>query len=48
MGKFVVGDPESSDKIIPEDKVPAEYRFPAIFKGEGIGGHAYHVFGEPR
>jgi hypothetical protein len=23
-------------------------RFPAIFKGQGVRGHRYHVFDEPR
>lgn len=48
MGKFIVGEPESSDEIISEDEVPAGYRFPEMFKGEGVRGHAYHVFDEPR
>ncbi len=48
VGKFIVGQPEGSDEIIPEDHVPAGQRFPAMFRGEGVRGHQYHVFSEPR
>ncbi|KAI9831199.1 MAG: hypothetical protein M1826_003864 [Phylliscum demangeonii] len=48
VGKFLVGQPEGSDNIIPEERVPASQRFPALFRGEGVRGHRYHVFNEPR
>jgi len=48
VGKFIVGQPESSDEIISEDQVPEPYRFPAMFRGEGVRDHRYHVFDEPR
>lgn len=48
MGKFVVGEPESSDEQIDEGEVPVGHRFPDMFKGEGVRGHKYHVFGKPR
>ena len=48
VGKFVVGEPETTDDIISEDQVPENLRFPAIFKGQGVRGHRYHVFDEPR
>ncbi|KAK8221845.1 Protein cwh43 [Zalaria obscura] len=48
VGKFVVGQPEGSDEIISEDQVPQGLRFPALFKGDGVRGHRYHVFDEPR
>ncbi|KAH0559759.1 hypothetical protein GP486_003722 [Trichoglossum hirsutum] len=48
VGKFVVGQPENSDEHISEDQVPDAYRFPAMFRGEGVRGHRYHVFDEPR
>ena len=48
VGKFVVGEPESTDDIISEDQVAENLRFPAIFKGQGVRGHRYHVFDEPR
>ncbi|KAJ9624163.1 Protein cwh43 [Taxawa tesnikishii (nom. ined.)] len=48
VGKFVVGQPEGSDDIISEDNVPEGLRFPALFRGEGVRGHRYHVFDEPR
>ncbi|KAK9235791.1 Frag1/DRAM/Sfk1 family-domain-containing protein [Lipomyces kononenkoae] len=48
-GKFVIGvDPTSSNVQIPESQVPKEYHYPAIFRGEGVRGHRYHVFDEPR
>lgn len=46
--KFIVGQPESTDNTIPEEDVPEGYRFPEIFKGDGVRGHHYHVFDEPR
>lgn len=48
VGKFVVGQPEGTDKLIPEDLVPQGLRFPAMFRGQGVRGHRYHVFDEPR
>ncbi|KAF2470272.1 calcofluor white hypersensitive protein-like protein [Lindgomyces ingoldianus] len=48
VGKFVVDQPEGGNEIIPEDHVPPGLRFPALFRGEGVRGHAYHVFNEPR
>lgn len=49
LGKFVVGQPaDYSDTRISEDQVPPGLRFPAMFKGEGVRGHRYHVFDEPR
>lgn len=49
LGKFVVGQPpDYSDTRIPEEQVPPGLRFPDMFKGEGVRGHFYHVFDEPR
>ncbi|GAB7363365.1 hypothetical protein MBLNU230_g3645t1 [Neophaeotheca triangularis] len=48
VGKFVVGQPEGSDTIIAEDQVQPDLRFPALFQGQGVRGHRYHVFDEPR
>ncbi|KAF2084546.1 calcofluor white hypersensitive protein [Saccharata proteae CBS 121410] len=48
VGKFVVGQPEGSDELIGEDQVPYGQRFPTLFRGEGVRGHRYHVFDEPR
>ncbi|KAK2779866.1 hypothetical protein FQN52_002346 [Onygenales sp. PD_12] len=48
VGKFVVGQPEGSNTRISEDHVPAGLRFPALFRGQGVRGHRYHVFDEPR
>jgi hypothetical protein len=33
---------------VHENEVPAGWRFPALFRGEGVRGHRYHVFDEPR
>ncbi|KAK4556251.1 Protein cwh43 [Recurvomyces mirabilis] len=48
VGKFVVGEPDGSGELIPEDQVPLGLRFPSMFRGEGVRGHRYHVFDEPR
>ena len=48
VGKFIVGQPESGNDMIPEEQVPEPLRFPALFRGEGVRGHRYHVFDEPR
>ncbi|OAX84807.1 hypothetical protein ACJ72_00830 [Emergomyces africanus] len=49
VGKFLVGQPEDTSNIrISEDHVPAGLRFPALFRGQGVRGHRYHVFDEPR
>lgn len=48
VGKFIVGQPEGSDDHVSEDQVPEDQRFPALFRGEGVRGHRYHVFDEPR
>jgi len=50
VGKFVIGQPESStpNQLVEEEKVPMGWRFPTLFKGEGVRGHRYHVFDGPR
>lgn len=49
VGKFVIGEPESEDEMrLPEEMVPEGRRFPALFRGQGVRGHRYHVFDEPR
>ena len=53
VGKFLVGasaeaSAEARDARIEESQVPAGMRFPAMFRGEGVRGHRYHVFDEPR
>ena len=48
VGKFLVGEPEGTDTMVPEDQTPEGLRFPALFRGEGVRGHRYHVFDEPR
>lgn len=53
VGKFLIGAKEDASaegrsKTINETEVPEGMRFPQMFKGEGVRGHAYHVFDEPR
>lgn len=50
VGKFVVGEPENGGEIkrVSEDQVPEGYKFPSMFRGEGVRGHRFHVFDEPR
>ncbi|MCJ1475136.1 hypothetical protein MMC13_003796 [Lambiella insularis] len=48
VGKFVVGEAEGGNERISEEQVPAGLRFPSLFRGEGVRGHRYHVFDEPR
>ncbi|KAL9031495.1 MAG: hypothetical protein Q9196_000474 [Gyalolechia fulgens] len=48
VGKFVVGQGESSNERIEEDQVPPGLRFPSMFRGQGVRDHRYHVFDEPR
>jgi hypothetical protein len=53
LGKFQIGAREDGvaevrDARIDEAQVPEGMRFPALFRGEGVRGHRYHVFDEPR
>ncbi|OAA65382.1 Frag1/DRAM/Sfk1 [Niveomyces insectorum RCEF 264] len=60
VAKFVVPDSEARartlfeandetrNKRVAEADVPEGWRFPALFRGEGVRGHQYHVFNEPR
>jgi hypothetical protein len=53
VGKFVIGEPVPEDEkvrntAIKEEEVPEGRRFPQMFYGEGVRGHFYHVFDEPR
>ncbi|MCJ1307744.1 hypothetical protein MMC25_001392 [Agyrium rufum] len=48
VGKFAVGKPQGGNDRISEQDVPEGFRFPAMFRGEGVRGHRYHVFDEPR
>ncbi|PSK76846.1 hypothetical protein CJJ07_003351 [Candidozyma auris] len=34
--------------FISEDEVSPDLRMPSLFRGEGVRGHRYHVFDEPR
>ncbi|CAK7232704.1 Protein cwh43 [Sporothrix curviconia] len=39
---------EVRNRRVSEHEVPEGWRFPALFRGEGVRGHRYHVFDEPR
>jgi len=41
-------DDEARNLRVAEEDVPQGWRFPALFRGEGVRGHQYHVFDEPR
>lgn len=40
--------PDQRNRRISEDSVPSGWRFPAMFRGDGVRDHYYHVFDEPR
>jgi hypothetical protein len=49
VGKFIVGATDTNDvEQATESSVPESLRFPGKFRGEGVRGHQYHVFKEPR
>ena len=48
VGKFIVGQAEGSDQQVDESEVSEGLRFPAMFGGQGVRGHFYHVFHQPR
>jgi hypothetical protein len=53
VGKFLIGEKEADveevrNARLDEGQVPEGRRFPALFRGEGVRGHRYHVFDEPR
>lgn len=52
VGKFLLGkeaeDEETRNRRVDEESVALGERFPTMFKGEGVRGHRYHVFDEPR
>lgn len=60
VAKFVVPDSqERTDYLfnveadarnhrVQEHEIPEGWRFPGLFRGEGVRGHRYHVFDEPR
>lgn len=41
-------DEEARNRRVDEAEIPQGWRFPALFRGEGVRGHQYHVFDEPR
>ncbi|ETS84704.1 hypothetical protein PFICI_02729 [Pestalotiopsis fici W106-1] len=36
------------NRRVDEGSIPEGWRFPSLFRGEGVRGHRYHVFDEPR
>ncbi|KAI8387975.1 Frag1/DRAM/Sfk1 family-domain-containing protein [Radiomyces spectabilis] len=52
-GKFqVVQDPQkfwkASYERLDESQIDPALRYPSMFRGQGVRGHRYHVFNEPR
>ncbi|KAL8289394.1 hypothetical protein RB597_001143 [Gaeumannomyces tritici] len=41
-------DADTRNSRVEEEQLPEGWRFPALFRGEGVRGHRYHVFDEPR
>ena len=41
-------DEELRNRRVEEHEVPEGWRFPAMFRGQGVRDHRYHVFDEPR
>ncbi|KAG5995494.1 hypothetical protein E4U52_008222 [Claviceps spartinae] len=39
---------EERNRRVREDEIPQGWRFPAMFRGQGVRDHRYHVFDEPR
>ncbi|KOS17806.1 Protein CWH43 [Escovopsis weberi] len=39
---------EERDRRVEEHEVPEGWRYPDMFRGEGVRDHRYHVFDEPR
>ncbi|KAL5627781.1 hypothetical protein BROUX41_002529 [Berkeleyomyces rouxiae] len=39
---------EARNQRVDEAQMPEGWRYPAIFRGDGVRGHRYHVFDEPR
>ncbi|KAI5968810.1 CWH43 [Candida margitis] len=49
IAKFGFGGFENHDyHFVDEDSVDESLRMPHIFRGDGVRGHRYHVFDEPR
>ena len=48
IGEPVEEDEKMRNKLIKEEEVPEGRRFPQMFYGDGVRGHFYHVFNEPR
>jgi hypothetical protein len=51
VGKFRLGaelqDEEMRDRMVTEGSYPPGQQFPALFRGEGVRGHRYHVHDGP-
>lgn len=39
---------EERNRRVEETEIPVGWRFPAMFRGDGVRDHRYHVFDEPR
>ncbi|KAM0426898.1 hypothetical protein ACHAPT_007796 [Fusarium lateritium] len=48
IAKLEAQPDKERNRRVKESEVPAGWRFPAMFRGEGVREHRYHVFDEPR
>ncbi|KAI3395657.1 hypothetical protein diail_1023 [Diaporthe ilicicola] len=47
-GVFLAAEEDKRDRRVKEVEIEESRRFPALFRGQGVRGHRYHVFNEPR
>lgn len=45
---YATSDEDTRDRRVQEAELSDGLKFPAMFRGEGVRGHRYHVFDEPR
>lgn len=48
IAKLEAQPAKERNRRVKESEVPKGWRFPAMFRGEGVREHRYHVFDEPR
>lgn len=48
IAKLEAQSAKERNRRVKESEVPAGWRFPAMFRGQGVREHRYHVFNEPR
>ncbi|KAL6454760.1 CWH43 Protein CWH43 [Candida maltosa Xu316] len=49
VAKFkIMSDEERNNNFVDEEVIDENLRMPQMFRGDGVRGHRYHVFDEPR